>query len=125
MTLALSSTAGSDGRWTGIHRTPWVFACLTGIPSPAPPSRSACEAHRVTEPATATAHALPSPLDRRLVFVTGKGGVGKTTVSAALGVLAARHDRRTIVAELARRDDVGRVLGDGADGQHAGAVFAE
>jgi len=59
------------------------------------------------------------------VFVTGKGGVGKTTVSAALGVLAARHDRRTIVAELARRDDVGRVLGDGADGQHAGAVFAE
>jgi anion-transporting ArsA/GET3 family ATPase len=67
--------------------------------------------------------ALPAPLDRRLVFVTGKGGVGKTTASAALGVLAARRGRRTIVAELARRDDVGRVLG--SDGASDGAVFAE
>jgi anion-transporting ArsA/GET3 family ATPase len=33
--------------------------------------------------------------------VTGKGGVGKSTVATALGVLAARHGLRTIVAELA------------------------
>ena len=39
-------------------------------------------------------------LDRRLLFVTGKGGVGKTTVAAALGVLAARHGKRTLVAEV-------------------------
>ena len=31
-----------------------------------------------------------SVLDKRLVFVTGKGGVGKTTVAAALGLVAAR-----------------------------------
>ncbi len=60
------------------------------------------------------------------MFVTGKGGVGKSTVSAALGVLAARRGRRTIVAELARRDDVSRVLGptDGA-ATASGSVFAE
>ncbi|MEA3020870.1 MAG: hypothetical protein QOI47_2394 [Actinomycetota bacterium] len=39
-------------------------------------------------------------LDRRLLFVTGKGGVGKTTVAAALGLLAAREGRRTLVCEV-------------------------
>jgi anion-transporting ArsA/GET3 family ATPase len=45
------------------------------------------------------------------VVVTGKGGVGKTTVAAALGLVAARRGMRTIVAEVARRDDVSRALG--------------
>jgi anion-transporting ArsA/GET3 family ATPase len=45
-------------------------------------------------------------LDRRLVFVTGKGGVGKSTVATALGMVAARQGRRTIVAELAAQDRV-------------------
>jgi anion-transporting ArsA/GET3 family ATPase len=35
-------------------------------------------------------------LDRRLVFVTGKGGVGKTAISAALGLLGARQGRRVL-----------------------------
>jgi anion-transporting ArsA/GET3 family ATPase len=39
-------------------------------------------------------------LDRRLLFVTGKGGVGKTTVAAALALLAARQGRRTLVCEV-------------------------
>jgi anion-transporting ArsA/GET3 family ATPase len=39
-------------------------------------------------------------LDKRLVVVTGKGGVGKTTVAAALGLLAARRGRRTILCEV-------------------------
>jgi anion-transporting ArsA/GET3 family ATPase len=39
-------------------------------------------------------------LDRRLVFVTGKGGVGKTTVAAALALLASRRGRRTLVCEV-------------------------
>lgn len=41
-----------------------------------------------------------SLLDRRLLFVTGKGGVGKTTVSAALGVLAASQGKKTLVCEV-------------------------
>ena len=44
-------------------------------------------------------------------MVTGKGGVGKTTVAAALGLVAAGRGQRTIVAEVARRDDVSRALG--------------
>jgi anion-transporting ArsA/GET3 family ATPase len=32
---------------------------------------------------------MASLLDRKLLVLTGKGGVGKTTVSAALGLLAA------------------------------------
>jgi anion-transporting ArsA/GET3 family ATPase len=37
--------------------------------------------------------------------------VGKSTVAAALGLAAARRGKRTIIAEVARRDDVSRVLG--------------
>jgi anion-transporting ArsA/GET3 family ATPase len=44
--------------------------------------------------------------DRRLVYVTGKGGVGKTTVAAALGLAAAEAGRRTIVCEVAEQDRV-------------------
>ncbi len=39
-------------------------------------------------------------LDRRLIFVTGKGGVGKTTVAASLALLAAQRGRRTLVCEV-------------------------
>jgi anion-transporting ArsA/GET3 family ATPase len=45
-------------------------------------------------------------LEKRLVFVTGKGGVGKSTVATALGMVAARRGRRTIVAELASQQRV-------------------
>ena len=48
--------------------------------------------------------------DRRLLYVTGKGGVGKTTVAAALGVAAARAGRRTIVCEVAEQDRVSRAF---------------
>ncbi len=39
-------------------------------------------------------------LDRKLLVVTGKGGVGKTTVAAALGLLAAERGSRAIVVEV-------------------------
>ena len=55
--------------------------------------------------------AEPGLLDKPLVVVTGKGGVGKSTVAAALGLVASRRGRRTIIAEVARRDDVSRTLG--------------
>src|SRR6202167_2172710 len=41
-----------------------------------------------------------SILERKLVIVTGKGGVGKTTIAAALGLAAAERGLRTIVVEL-------------------------
>src|SRR5450631_974695 len=47
----------------------------------------------------------------KLIVVTGKGGVGKSTVAAALGLVADRRGLRTVVAEVAARDDLSRVLG--------------
>ena len=64
-------------------------------------------------------------LDKRLVFVTGKGGVGKSAVAAALGMVAARRGRRTIVAEVAARDDVHRALSGGASGGFAESELAD
>jgi anion-transporting ArsA/GET3 family ATPase len=55
-------------------------------------------------------------LDKRLVFVTGKGGVGKTTVAAALGLAAATAGRRTIVCEVAQQERLSRVFGRKAVG---------
>ena len=52
----------------------------------------------------------PSLLDRRLIFITGKGGVGKSLVAATLGTVAARSGLRTLVAELASQERVQRVF---------------
>jgi anion-transporting ArsA/GET3 family ATPase len=58
--------------------------------------------------------------DKRMLFVTGKGGVGKSTVAAALGLAAARRGLRTIVAELTGQDRVADAFGrtDGAGHAH-------
>jgi len=58
-------------------------------------------------------------LDRRLIFVTGKGGVGKSTVATALGALGARRGLRTIVAELASQDGIQRTF------EQSGETFEE
>jgi anion-transporting ArsA/GET3 family ATPase len=39
-------------------------------------------------------------LDRRLLFVTGKGGVGKTTVTAALALLGSQRGSRVLACEV-------------------------
>ena len=45
-------------------------------------------------------------LDRRLLFVTGKGGVGKTSVAAGLALLAAREGKRTLLCETDAKGDL-------------------
>ncbi len=55
---------------------------------------------------------MSTVLDKRLLFVTGKGGVGKSTVATALGLLAARRGLRTIVAELASQERVQGLFGE-------------
>src|SRR2546421_967641 len=39
-------------------------------------------------------------LDHKLLFVTGKGGVGKSTVAAALALLGSQRGKRTLVCEI-------------------------
>jgi anion-transporting ArsA/GET3 family ATPase len=49
---------------------------------------------------------VPDLLDLKLVFVTGKGGTGKTTVAAALAQLAALHGKRVLLCEGDGKGDV-------------------
>ncbi len=53
---------------------------------------------------------IPDLLDKRLVFVTGKGGVGKTTVAVALGLRAAAAGKRTIVCEVSSQENASRIF---------------
>ena len=49
--------------------------------------------------------------NQRFIFVTGKGGVGKTTVSAALGAHLAAAGRRTLVVVPTGTEKAARLLG--------------
>ncbi len=48
----------------------------------------------------------PDLLGRRLLFFTGKGGVGKSTVSAATALLAAEHGQRVLLVSADGRGDI-------------------
>ncbi|MBS2030079.1 MAG: ArsA family ATPase [Deltaproteobacteria bacterium] len=50
-------------------------------------------------------------LDKRLLFVTGKGGVGKSTITAALALKAARDGKRTLVCEVRSHERISALLG--------------
>ncbi len=54
---------------------------------------------------------LESLLEYKLLFVSGKGGVGKTTVSLALGLLAAQAGKKTLIAEINSEEQVAHLLG--------------
>ena len=53
---------------------------------------------------------LSGLLDTRVLFVTGKGGVGKSTVAAALAASAARSGRRTCLVEVEGRQTMSRLF---------------
>jgi anion-transporting ArsA/GET3 family ATPase len=65
---------------------------------------------------------MSSLLDKRLIVVTGKGGVGKTTVAAALGLAAARSGKRTIVAEVSEQERLSGLFGRRALGHREGKL---
>lgn len=52
-----------------------------------------------------------SLLDHRLLVVHGKGGVGRTTVTAALGLAASMRGKRTCVVELGGQAALARTFG--------------
>ena len=57
----------------------------------------------------------PDLLDLKLIFVTGKGGVGKTTVSAALAQLAAEQGQRVLTCEVDAKGDLASLFEASAD----------
>jgi anion-transporting ArsA/GET3 family ATPase len=61
-------------------------------------------------PEIARNHPVTDLLDKRVVFVTGKGGVGKTTVAVALGLRAASEGKRTIVCEVSSQENASRMF---------------
>jgi anion-transporting ArsA/GET3 family ATPase len=61
---------------------------------------------------------VASLLEKRLIFVTGKGGVGKSTVSAALGVAAAQAGKRTIICEVAQQERISSLFERQGVGYH-------
>ena len=50
-------------------------------------------------------------LDPRILIVSGKGGVGKTTVAAALAMVAARAGRKVCLAEVDRKGTLAKLFG--------------
>jgi anion-transporting ArsA/GET3 family ATPase len=54
---------------------------------------------------------MASLLHRKLLVLTGKGGVGKTTISAALGMIAADRGLRTIVVEMGEQRRLTELFG--------------
>lgn len=54
---------------------------------------------------------MQSLLARKLLVVTGKGGVGKSTMAAAIGMLAAREGRRTVVVEMGEQSRLADLFG--------------
>src|SRR5215210_7502074 len=65
---------------------------------------------------------VPALLDKRLILVTGKGGVGKTTVAAALGLAAARRGKRVVLCEVAEQKRLGALFA--VDTEHAETELA-
>ena len=55
----------------------------------------------------------PTLLDRRLILVLGKGGVGRTTVAASIAAACARRGRRTLIYQASASDRFGELLGGG------------
>ena len=54
---------------------------------------------------------MSSLFDKRLVVVAGKGGVGRTTVAAALALGAARRGRRVLLAQTKSKERLSTLLG--------------
>lgn len=55
--------------------------------------------------------AVSALFEKRLLFLVGKGGVGKTTVAAALALAAARQGKKTLLIELEDNTRAARLLG--------------
>jgi hypothetical protein len=54
-------------------------------------------------------------LEHRLIIVTGKGGTGKTTIAACLGLAAASQGMRAVLAEVGHAEHLPKLFSDGGE----------
>lgn len=54
---------------------------------------------------------LSDILSRRLLIISGKGGVGKTTVAAAVALLASRRGKKVLIAEVEGKGSLASLFG--------------
>ncbi len=56
-------------------------------------------------------HLFDNIFQKRLLFVIGKGGVGKTTISVAIALAAERVNKKVLLVELGDSDRIGNIFG--------------
>jgi len=66
--------------------------------------------------------ANPGIFDKRLLLISGKGGVGKSTVCSALALSAARMDKQVLVIEMDERERIPRLFGSAKVGYEGAFV---
>jgi len=54
---------------------------------------------------------LQDILNKKLLIVSGKGGVGKTSIAAALGLIASRQGKKTLIAEVNAAERISQLFG--------------
>ena len=65
----------------------------------------------------------PSLLDHRLLIVAGKGGVGRSSLAAAMALSASRAGKRTLVCEINAQERVAPLLGAAPSGTEVRPVL--
>jgi len=68
---------------------------------------------------------MPTPeiFDKRLLIVSGKGGVGKSTLCAALGLSAAGFGKRVLIVEMDEKERISRLFGSPEVGYDGAFVY--
>jgi anion-transporting ArsA/GET3 family ATPase len=61
----------------------------------------------------------------RVLIISGKGGVGKTTVAASLALSAARTGKKVCVVEMDRKGSLSKIFGRGNVGYEPSEIFPD
>lgn len=66
----------------------------------------------------------PGLFERRLIFVLGKGGVGKSVVAATLGTAWARAGKRVVIAEVANQHRLSDLFANRTEARNTPTLLA-